>query len=183
MKISIDEDFSFTRVFLSFFILAELLIHVKVERESGIEFSAVPPRDQNETFHPTKTKIPRREESRCTDSTKEFAAEGVSPREGVNDEKRGREKMRPGHVTRQVVGGIVDAVESVRGIEIFFSFFFFLFHQISPYPESIESVSPALRSQGPVQRGGDSFRKIGPRVEREGERKREREERTGRKFL
>lgn len=113
MKISIDEDFSFTRVFLSFFILAELLIHVKVERESGIEFSAVPPRDQNETFHPTKTKIPRREESWCTDSTKEFAAEGVSPREGVNDEKRGREKMRPGHVTRQVVGGIVDAVESL----------------------------------------------------------------------
>lgn len=99
--------------FLSFFILAELLIHVKVERESGIEFSAVPPRDQNETFHPTKTKIPRREESWCTDSTKEFAAEGVSPREGVNDEKRGREKMRPGHVTRQVVGGIVDAVESL----------------------------------------------------------------------
>lgn len=75
-------------------------------RESRTHSSFRPSPDQNETFHPTKIKIPRREEFRCgvgTDSTKEFAAEGVSPREGVNDEKRGREKMRLSHVTRQVV--------------------------------------------------------------------------------
>lgn len=44
MKISIDEDFSFTRVFLSFFILAELLIHVKVERESSFRPSPERPK-------------------------------------------------------------------------------------------------------------------------------------------
>lgn len=50
------------RIVFLFFILAELLIHVKVERIRGPSFRPSPGR--NETFHSTKTKIPRREEFR-----------------------------------------------------------------------------------------------------------------------